>query len=35
MIPKIDFTTTAMARPDIVDKTYASFYAHLKDINLK
>lgn len=31
----VDFTTTAMARPDIVDRTYASFSTHLKGINLK
>lgn len=32
---KLDFTTTAMARPDIVDKTYESFNKNLKGINLK
>ena len=32
---KMDFTTTAMARPDIVDKTYSSFSKNLKGIDLK
>jgi len=31
----MDFTTTAMARPDIVDKTYTTFSKNLKGINLK
>lgn len=31
----MDFTTTAMARPDIVDLTYYSFSKNLKGINLK
>lgn len=30
----MDFTTTAMARPEIVDKTYASFSKNLKGIDL-
>jgi len=31
----MDFTTTAMARPDIVDQTYASFSENLDGIDLK
>lgn len=31
----MDFTTTAMARPEIVDRTYASFSKNLKGIDLK
>ncbi len=31
----MDFTTTAMARPDIVYETYYSFNKNLKDIDLK
>ena len=31
----MDFTTTAMARPEIVDRTYYTFYKNLKGINLK
>ncbi len=31
----MDFTTTAMARPDIVNKTYKSFSSGLKGIDLK
>ena len=31
----MDFTTTAVARPDIVDKTYASFSKNLKGLDLK
>lgn len=29
----IDFTTTATARPDIIDQTYSSFTKHLKGID--
>ncbi len=32
---KMDFTTTAVARPMIVNKTYESFARNLKGINLK
>ena len=32
---KMDFTTTAMARPEIVERTYASFSKNLKGIDLK
>jgi len=32
---KMDFTTTATARPDIVDTTYASFSKNLMGIDLK
>lgn len=31
----MDFTTTATARPDIVERTYSSFNKHLKGIDLK
>ena len=31
----ITFTTTAMPRPDILKKTYSSFSANIKDLNLK
>lgn len=31
----MDFTTTAMARPMIVDRTFASFSKNLQDIDLK
>lgn len=31
----LDFCTTAMSRPEIVDKTYFSFSKNLKGINLK
>ena len=31
----MDFTTTAMPRPHIVDKTFKSFNKHLKGINLR
>ncbi len=31
----MDFTTPAMARPDILDKTYSSFSKNLKGIDLK
>jgi len=31
----LDFTTTAVSRPAIIDKTYASFQKNLKDIDLK
>lgn len=32
---KLDFTTTAMARPEIVNETYSSFSKNLEGINLK
>lgn len=32
---RVDFSTTAMARPDVLDMTYWSFSNNLKDINLK